>query len=461
MNPMAENNNPGFSNNPARLDQEFAWHPFTPMGEWCDPQNEPVILVEGRGAVLRDSKGREYLDGNSSIWTNLHGHRHPGIDAAIRAQLDKIAHVSYLGSGNEPASLLARKLISFFPENTLRKVFYSDNGSTAIEVAIKMTAQFHQQTGNPERVVFAAFDHAYHGDTAGAASLCGVRLFSDRFSAFHFPVERVESVAELEQCEAARDGRLAGVVIEPLVQGVNRVRLWPRGMLRDLRAFCDRTGAMLILDEVLTGFGRTGSMFACQQESVIPDFLCLAKGLTGGYLPLAATLTTRRVFDAFLGHPEEGRTFFYGHSYTGNALGCAAALASLEIFENEKTLERVCWLSGIFAEELARLRANFTGIGDVRQIGLIAGVDVNRPDGTAFAASERAGFQICRIARDFGLLTRNIGDTVILMPPFCTTPEQLHEMTTALGRAVSSFLQPASYPSGASNGRTPGLAITR
>jgi len=435
----------------AKMDQEFTWHPFTPMAEWCDPANEPVILVAGEGAVLRDSRGREYLDGNSSIWTNLHGHRRPEIDAAIAEQLKKVAHVSYLGTGNEPASLLAAKLVSYFPKGSLSRVFFSDNGSTAIEVAIKMAAQFHQQTGAPERTVFAAFDHAYHGDTTGASSLCGIPLFSERFNAWHFPVVRVGSVAELAQSAAAREGRLAAVVIEPLVQGVNRVHLWPPGMLRELRALCDRIGALLVFDEVLTGFGRTGTMFACEQENVLPDFLCLAKGLTGGYLPLAATLTTQRVFEAFLGRPEEGKTFFYGHSYTGNALGCAAALANLAIFERENTLARVRDLAGVLAHELAAVRSRCPYIGEVRQIGLIAGIDITQPDGTPFPPAMRAGFQVCAKARNFGLLTRNIGDTVLLLPPFCVTPAQIRKMTSALESAIRALF-PDQFPKGTTGG---------
>lgn len=423
----------------AQLDQQFCWHPFTAMQEWCDPENEPVILVRGEGAYLWDANGRRYLDGNSSIWTNLHGHRHPKIDEAIRRQLEKVAHVSYLGTGNEPASLLAAELIGLFPEGTLAKVFYSDDGSTAIEVALKMALQFWQQNGSPEKDRFVAFGNAYHGDTAGASSLGGVKEFHERFGPVHFPVLRVESLEELLTLPELKAGRVAGVVIEPLVQGVNRVRLWPEGMLSRLREVCDEHGILLILDEILTGFGRTGTMFAHEQEKVVPDLLCLAKGLTGGYLPLAATLTTQRIFDGFLGTPQQMRTFFYGHSYTGNALGCAAALANLSIFREEDTLRRIRLLSECLGKELRGLAERSPQVSEFRQLGLIAGVDVVRNDGIPFEWEERIGFRVTGKAREFGLLTRNIGDTITLLPPFCSTEDQIREMVGAVEKAVEAI----------------------
>ncbi len=421
----------------ARMDQQFSWHPFTQMRAWIDPENEPLILVEGNGAILKDSQGREYLDGNSSIWTNLHGHRHPKINAAIVSQLQKIAHVSYLGAGNEPATRLAARLSGLFPSGTLPRVFFSDNGSTAIEVALKMTAQFWQQTGNPERNLFVTFDQAYHGDTAGAASLGGVPLFHERFSAFHFPVLRVKTIEELQSLPEMQQGRIAAVVIEPLVQGVNRIRLWPQGMLAQLRNLCNQNDMLLILDEVMTGFGRTGSLFACQKENVIPDFLCLAKGLSGGYLPLAATLTTGRIFEAFLGEFEEQKTFYYGHSYTANPLACAAALANLDIFEEENTLKKIQHLSDQLSRLLNELLGDSANVTAVRQIGLIAGIDVTNPDGSAFPAKKQMGFRVCESARKHGLLTRNIGDTVVLMPPYCSTKEQLSRMIQAVQKGVA------------------------
>lgn len=423
-----------------RWDRSYCWHPFTPMQEWSDPGREPLLITKARGAVLTDLHGRELLDGNSSIWTNLHGHCHPKIDAAIREQLEKFAHISYLGSGHPAASLLARRLVDLLPESGLERVFFSDDGSTAVEVALKMAAQYWQQNGYPERSTFVAFDNAYHGDTVGAASLGGVPLFHDRFASYHFPVLRVRSAEELAALPDLHAGRVAGVVLEPLIQGVNRMHIWPPGMLREVRGICSRHDTFLILDEIMTGFGRTGRMFACQHEQVVPDFLCLAKGLTGGYLPMAATLVTSRIFDGFLGEWHQGRTFFYGHSYTANALGCAAALANLEIFATEDTLGTVRALSKSLALHLDGLRANCPHIAEVRQLGLIAGIDLGDRNGRPLPASERAGFRVCEAARDFGLLTRNIGDTIVIMPPYCVTVEQIAEMTGAIRRAAEKIL---------------------
>lgn len=296
-------------------DRRHCWHPFTDQRAWCDPEFEPLLLVRGEGVWLWDSEGRRYFDGNSSIWTNIHGHGHPALNAAVQAQLAEVAHTSFLGFANPRAAELAARLCGLFPADTLTRVFFSDDGSTAVECAVKMALQYRMQTGEPKRTRLVAFDNAYHGDTMGAASLGGVSLFFERFRKFGMPVSFVRDLAELRVLEA---DEIAAVIIEPLIQGVNQMHLWPAGMLRELREWCDATGVHLILDEVMTGFGRTGTMFACQQENVVPDFLCLAKGLTGGYLPLAATLTTEKIYRAFEG-PEN--VFYYGHSYTANPLG--------------------------------------------------------------------------------------------------------------------------------------------
>ena len=356
-------------------DKKHIWHPFTQMRDWCAPGYDPLVISEGRGSVLIDSEGREYLDGNSSIWTNVHGHSHPKITAAIRAQAEKLAHSSFLGTTNEPAIRLAGKLVALFPPETLTRVFYSDDGSTAIEVALKMAVQFHQLTGHPERRRFAAFDHAYHGDTAGAASLGGIAAFQDRFAPLSFPVTHVADIAALDRLDTATKASLAGVIIEPMIQGAGGMRTWPSGLLRDLRAWCDREGVFLLLDEVMTGFGRTGKMFACEHEGIVPDFIALAKGLSGGTMPLAATLTTEKVFQAFLGDYAEMKTLFYGHSYCGNPLGCAAALANLEVFENERTLDRLQPKIARLAELLKDLSTE-PNVSAIRQCGFIAGIDV-------------------------------------------------------------------------------------
>lgn len=424
---------------PAELDKRHCWHPFTQMSEWCDSGHDPVVLVRGRGSRLWDREGREYIDGNSSIWTNIHGHAHPAINEAIAEQLERVAHVSYLGFAHEPAALLARRLVAAYPGDALQRVFYSDDGSTAIEVALKMAVQYWQQTGHPERVRFIAFENAYHGDTMGASSLGGVRLFHERFASYQFPVSHVATLGELEA--EAEPATVAAVVIEPLVQGVNGMRVWPKGMLAGLRAWCDAHGVLLVADEIMTGFGRTGTLFACEQEGVAPDVACLAKGLTGGYLPLAATLVTENIYDAFLGTFEERKTFFYGHSYTANPLGCAAALASLELFDTEQTLERLQPKIRLLGELLEDL-AGHPRIGAVRQCGLIAGIDIVEERGPIkrFDPSHRMGARVCVEARKHGLLTRPIQDTVVLMPPLCTTEEDLRQCVEAIHLGVDGVV---------------------
>jgi adenosylmethionine-8-amino-7-oxononanoate aminotransferase len=418
-----------------QADKAHLWHPFTQMRDWCAAGHDPLVLVEGRGSMLVDAAGREYLDGNSSIWTNIHGHSHPHIVRAIQTQAAKLAHSSFLGFTNEPAIRLAEKLVALFPPETLTRVFYSDDGSTAIEVALKMAVQFHQLTGHPERSRFAAFEHAYHGDTAGAASLGGIAAFHDRFASIGFPVVRVPDLAALEALGPETIQSLAGLVIEPLVQGAGGMRTWPRGLLADLRRWCDANEVFLILDEVMTGFGRTGKMFACQHEDVVPDFLALAKGLSGGTMPLAATLTTERVFEAFLGDYAEMKTLFYGHSYCGNPLGCAAALASLEVFEEERTLENLQTKIRQLGELLCDL-AGEPHVGAVRQCGFIAGVDVVRADGTPYPWQDQTGARICLAARRHGLLTRPIRDTLVLMPPLCFSTDELTRAVAALRSAI-------------------------
>ena len=409
-------------------DKAHAWHPFTQHRDWGAPEHEPLVLVEGEGALLRDSEGREYIDGNSSIWTNLHGHRHPRIDAAIRAQLDRVAHTSFLGFTHPPAAQLARELVALWPADSLTRVFFSDDGSTAIEVALKMAAQFWQQSGQAKRTRFVAFTGAYHGDTMGASSLGGIPAFHGKFSAWQFPAEHVATMDDLAALDPTR---IAAVVIEPLLQGAAGMRLWPRGMLAELRAWCDATGVLLILDEVMTGFGRTGTMFACEREDVIPDFIALAKGLTGGYLPLAATLTTERIFSAFLGGPE--RTLYYGHSYTANPLGCAAALANLAIFREERLLEKLRGQIAHFTRLLDGLRA----LGEVRQCGFIAGIELRQENGEPFPSARLTGARVCQAARKHGLLTRPIHDVVVLMPPYCITKAQLVQAVEAVAVAVA------------------------
>jgi adenosylmethionine-8-amino-7-oxononanoate aminotransferase len=410
------------------------WHPFTEMREWTLPDHHPLFIVSGEGPWLRDAARKRYLDGNSSIWTNIHGHNHPRINRAISEQLLQIAHSSFLGLTHLPAARLAKELVDLLPAAGLTRVFYSDDGSTGIEVAIKMTIQYFKQTGFPKKTGFAAFTNAYHGDTLGASSLGGIANFHDRFAALQFPVIRVNDLEELDRVDAST---LAAIVIEPLVQGAAGMRTWPAGMLLRLRQWCDQHNVLLILDEVMTGFGRTGRMFACQHEGVAPDFLVLAKGLTGGYLPLAATLTTEAIYDGFLGQFSELRAFFYGHSYTANPLGCAAALASLQIFREERVLEHVASVIPVLEEGLEQLK-QLPWVHDVRQVGLIAGIDIAAADGTSFDWRERMGAKVCLAAREFGLLTRPIQDVLVFMPPLCVSADEIRFGIEAIGKAIEA-----------------------
>lgn len=413
-------------------DRMHCWHPFTRQDDWCAVDFEPVVITHGEGVWLRDSEGRKYLDGNSSIWTNIHGHRHPTIDQAVRDQLDRVSHSSFLGFTHPAAIELAGRLCGFFPHNTLDRVFYSDDGSTAVECALKMAAQFRIQTGEPDRTGFLAFANGYHGDTLGAASLGGVARFFDTIRHLGYPVQHVECMSDLTTMDASG---IAALVIEPVIQGVNEMRPWPPGMLRELRGWCDRHGVHLILDEVMTGFGRTGAMFACQNEGVIPDFLCLAKGLTAGYVPMAATLTTTRVYDAFRGNASH--TFYYGHSYTANPIGCAAALASLDVFENEQTLDHIPDKSAQLRDGLLQLQSKYPQIHDVRGVGLAFGMELRQPDGKKFPPHLRTGEAFCQTARRHGLLTRPILDTIVIMPPLSITREQLEFLLQALDSTLA------------------------
>ncbi|MEN9023158.1 MAG: adenosylmethionine--8-amino-7-oxononanoate transaminase [Verrucomicrobiales bacterium] len=425
-------NSPIDSSTRIAQDKAHVWHPFTQMRDWCAPDHEPLMIVRGEGAYLVDQLGKRYLDGNSSIWTNIHGHGHPAIISAIQGQAATLAHSSALGFGNEPAAELAAALVGCFPKETLTKVFYTDDGSTAIECALRLALQYWEMEGQPERASFAAFDSAYHGDTMGAAALGGIATFHKRVSKLGVPVCHVKDLTHLIGLPPEEVSKLAAVVIEPLIQGAAGMRLWPKGMLSELRAWCDEHGVFLILDEVMTGFGRTGKMFACQHEEVIPDFIALAKGLTGGTLPLAATLTTQRVFDAFLSRPGEDRTFYYGHSYCGNPLGCTAALASLQIFEEEAVLAKLTNKMEVLGSLLREWQNADRRVRDVRQCGFIAGIDIGDPSGAAFSSGDKFGAQVCLAARAHGLLTRPVNDTLVLMLPLCADLDDIRLAVAAL-----------------------------
>jgi adenosylmethionine-8-amino-7-oxononanoate aminotransferase len=413
-------------------DKRFVWHPFTNMPEWCAPDHEPLVLVEGQGALLGDSRGREYIDGNSSIWTNIHGHNHPHINAAIRRQLDRVAHTSFLGFTNPAAIELARAIVDLFPKDSLSRVFFSDDGSTGIEVALRIADQYWRLR-HSRKHQFIAFKSGYHGDTAGAASLGAAAMFQIGPSHWNFPAIQVPNLTVLERLSPAEVAKIAAVVIEPLVQGAAGMRLWPPGTLQAVREWCDRTDTLLIADEVMTAFGRTGRMFAMEHEAVIPDMVVLAKGLSGGYLPLAITLVSEKLFSAFDGSVAEGKALAYGHSYTGNSLGCAAAKASLEVFEKEAVLEALQPKIQHLNSALAGLR-KFPGVTEIRQCGFIAGLELeeSQENGLPGFAEE-----VCIEARRHGLLTRPIRNVVVLMPPLCITPIQLTQATEALRASIA------------------------
>jgi adenosylmethionine---8-amino-7-oxononanoate aminotransferase len=412
-------------------DKRFVWHPFTNMREWCAPEHEPLVLVEGHGALLRDSRGREYIDGNSSIWTNIHGHNHPHINAAIRRQLDRVAHTSFLGFTNPAAIELARAIVDLLPTDSLSRVFFSDDGSTGIEVALRIADQYWRLR-NSRKHQFIAFKSGYHGDTAGAASLGAAAMFHIGPSHWNFPAIQVPNITALERLSPAEVAKIAAVVIEPLIQGAAGMRLWSSGTLRAVREWCDRTDTLLIVDEVMTGFGRTGKMFGVEHESVIPDMMVLGKGLSGGYLPLAITLVSEKLFSVFDGSIVDGKALAYGHSYTGNALGCVAAKASLEVFEKEGVLEGLQPKIRHLTSELAGF-ADLPGVVEVRQCGFIAGIEVAELSEAPLA--DQAA-EICIAARRHGFLTRPIRNVIVLMPPLCITTDQLTQAVEAVRTSI-------------------------
>jgi adenosylmethionine-8-amino-7-oxononanoate aminotransferase len=490
----------------AQFDRQFVWHPFTQMRDWL--RREPIVIASGKGAVLTDVKGREFLDANSSIWTNLHGHQHPKINSAIGRQLKKIAHSSALGFANEPASLLAEKLVhaANVKPNTrhskLAKVFFSDDGSTALEVALKLAYQFTRRTrGAKTKPRFLSLDGAYHGDTIGAVSLGHIDLFHKAYGGMLFQTDKVmapycyrcpfnrakperadarnyrkcnwECVGLVEKTfstQKKKGNPYAAFVFEPLMQGAAGMIPQPTGWLSQVTEIARNHGSLLIADEVMTGFGRTGvapvsninaaaqagiilsnrrdagpALFASQHENVQPDFLCLAKGLTGGYLPMAATLTTQKVFDAFLGEYEEFKTFFHGHSFTGNQLGAAAALASLQILQTKNSAPQRAQLQKNLHEELQSLWS-LPNVGEIRQVGLVAGIELvkNWQTRAPFALRERAGIRVCEAMARRGVLTRPIGNVIAIMPPYCTTQAQLRKMISVLAESIGEcFHTPA------------------
>lgn len=433
-----------------RLDAQHVWHPFTQMQGWLDDQ--PLVIERAEGNWLIDTEGRRWLDAISSLWVTVHGHRKAELDAAVRAQLDKVAHCTLLGQASVPSIELAAKLVSLAPKG-LTRVFYSDSGSTSVEIAVKMAYQYWQLTGRPRKQRFMALQEAYHGDTIGSVSVGGMDLFHERFRGLLFPVERVptfmpggtltleQSLSQIEALLREKHEELAGFVVEPLIQGAAGMYVQPRGWLAGVAALCRRYDVLLLCDEVATGFGRTGTMFAVEQEGVTPDLMCVAKGLTGGYLPLAATLSSERVYSAFLGRFDEAKTFFHGHTYTGNPLACAVALANLQLFETEKTLERMKAAEAVLEEGLVRL-AKSKHVLEVRRRGFMVGVELvkDRARGTPFDFAERMGFKVCTAARKHQVLLRPLGNVVVLMPPLSLTVDEAQRVVRALDEAITDTL---------------------
>ncbi len=419
-----------------RWDRDHVWHPFTPMQAYAE--EKPLIIERAHGCFLVDLDGREYLDGVSSLWCNVHGHRVPELDAALREQLDAVAHSTLLGISNVPAIKLARRLVELAPPG-LSHVFFSDDGATAVEVALKMAFQYWHQCPQPQphKTKYLSLNLAYHGDTLGGVSVGDLGRFHHLFAPLLFPTLRapapycyrcplgleratckIDCVEVLAGLVRDHADSLAAVVIEPLVQAAAGMITAPEGYLRRVREVTRDYGVLLIADEVAVGFGRTGTMFACAQEDVVPDFLCLAKGLTGGYLPLAATLTTDEVYNAFLGPASAGRTFYHGHTYTGNPLGAAVALASLDLLEAETGLPALPAKIERLGHHLDRVR-NLPHVGNVRQKGLLAGIELvaDRATKKPFPPARRTGAAVCRMAREQGVLLRPLGDVIVVMPP--------------------------------------------
>ena len=395
----------------ADRDRAVLWHPYTQM--LTAPA--PIPIARAEGVWLYTEDGRRILDGISSWWVNIHGHSHPKLNAALAAQARELEHVVFAGCTHRPAVELAERLIALLPRG-LERVFYSDNGSTAVEVALKLAIQYWRNLGQPERKTFITLHNSYHGDTVGAMSASEDSVFTRAFSPLLFPVERVRGLEEMDRRLRDSQGSVAAVLIEPMLQGAGGMIVWPAEFVAGVRALCDRYNTLLIADEVLTGFGRTGKMFACEHAGITPDIICLSKGLTGGYLPLGVTAATNRVYEAFLSE-DRAKTFFHGHSYTANPLACAVALASLDLFRDEPMLERV----GRLEEQLRDGFVRFNSLGDVRVIGGVGAVEL---------ASDRPGYldqvgpRLAATFLDRGLLLRPLGNVVYFMPPYCITESE-------------------------------------
>ncbi len=413
-------------------DRKHLWHPFTAQLPWCE-EEPPLVIERAEGTNLYDSEGNVYIDGVASLWCNVHGHGHPALDRAIADQLGRVAHSTMLGLTHRPAIELAQRLVARAPFG-LTRVFFSDSGSTAVEVALKMAFQYWAQRGDTGRTAFVCLENAYHGDTLGAVSVGGIDLFHSLYQPLLFESWRVKAgdAQQLEELLERSAHQIAAVIVEPLVQGAAGMLMQPDGYLRRVRELCDTHGVLLICDEVATGFGRTGTMFACEHESISPDLMCVGKGLSGGYLPLAATLTTERVYEGFLGAPEDERTFFHGHTFTGNPLGCAAGIATLETFDRERTLELLQPKIELLERLLEQRLSSLPGVVEIRQCGFMVGIElIKRP------ASERLGHRVALAARRRGAVIRPLGDVVVLMPPLTISEADLRRLVAIMAASIA------------------------
>ena len=447
-------------NNKAELesdDKQHIWHPFTQMKEYIE--EKPLIIEEGEGVYLKDIYGNSYIDGVSSLWVTTHGHRKKEIDDAIIRQIKKISHSTLLGLANTPTINLAKKLIQIVPQG-LEKVFFSDNGSTAVEISLKIAFQYWQQKGEKykSKTRFASLKNAYHGDTLGAVSVGGIDLFHNIYSPLLFRTFKAKSpycyrcedglsypdcklfcAKDLEEILKNNSSEIAALIIEPMVQAAGGMIVFPKGYLKKARELCTKYNVLMITDEVATGFGRTGKMFACEHEKIAPDIMAVAKGITGGYLPLAATITTKEVYNAFLGDYSEFKTFFHGHTYTGNPLACAAALASLKIFEDEKVLDNLQVKISYLKERLQSFY-ELPGVGDIRQCGFITGIELvkNKASKEYYPLEEKIGVKVIMEARKRGVILRPLGNVIVLMPPLSISQNELRQLVDVTYEAIKA-----------------------
>lgn len=399
------------------------------MKDWVE--NEQLVIEKGKGSYLFDTKGNKYLDGVSSLWVTVHGHRKKEIDAAIKKQIDKISHSTLLGLGSVPSIELAKELVKITPKR-LNKVFYSDNGSTAVEVALKIAYQYWRQGAKKK---FLTLKNAYHGDTIGSVSVGGIDLFHKVYGPLiHKAIQVNPDAKEVEKVLKKQHKEIAAMIIEPMVQGAAGMLLQPKGFLKTVRKLCTKYNVLLICDEVATGFGRTGKMFACEHENISPDIMCLAKGITGGYLPIAATLTSDKIYKAFLGKHEEMKTFFHGHTYTGNPLGCAAALANLEIFKKEKTIQKLQPKIKFLRKELQKFY-NIPIVKEIRQCGMMVGIELQ-----GFSYKNRIGHKVILEARKRGLIIRPLGNVIVLMPPLSVSMKELDKILKTTYKSISASI---------------------